>query len=112
MLASGRRWGARADVMNRVAYGVNQALEVIREYCAPQGPLTVDAQFDEFNLNVQIAYRGTPLELPDRRPSDKEIIESEVGHVRLAGFMLRRNADRVRSYGKDGVNVLEFHFEH
>jgi xanthine permease XanP len=109
---SGRRWGARADVMARVAFGINQAIEVIRDCCAPQGPLVVDAQFDEFNLNVQITYQGTPLELPDHRPSDKEIIESEQGHLWLAGFLLRRNADRIRIGAKDGATLLEFHFEH
>lgn len=109
---NGRRWGARRDVMDRVVFGINQAVEVIRDYCEPQGPLKIDARFDEFNLDVQIAYKGTPLELPDRRPSDTEILESEAGQIRLAGFLLRRNADRIRTSARDGVTALEFHFEH
>jgi NCS2 family nucleobase:cation symporter-2 len=109
---SGRRWGARPDVMARVAFGINQAIEVIGDYCEPRGALEVEAQFDEFNLDVRIAYQGTALELPDYRPTEKEIIESEHGHIRLAGFLLRRNADRVGIAGKDGSTVLEFHFEH
>jgi NCS2 family nucleobase:cation symporter-2 len=108
----GRRWGARPDVIARVAFGVNQAIEVIADHCEPKGALVVDAQFDEFNLDVQMTYQGMPLELPDHRPSDKEIIESEHGVLRLAGFLVRRNADRVRTGGKDGKTVLEFHFEH
>ena len=39
-------------------------------------------------------------------------METEAGYRRLAGFMLRRNADRVRTSVKDGATVLEFHFEH
>src|SRR5262249_38601615 len=37
--AAGRRWGARPDVMVRVAFGINQAVETIREHCDPQGPI-------------------------------------------------------------------------
>jgi NCS2 family nucleobase:cation symporter-2 len=110
--AAGREWGARHDVLVRVAFGINQAIETVRENCEPQGPVVVEARFDEFNLDVKISYRGTPLELPDERPSDREIIESESGHLRLAGFMLRRNADRVRTSTRDGESMLEFHFEH
>ena len=58
---SGKRWGARRDVMDRVSFGVNQAVEAVREHCEPQGPVLVEAQFDEFNLNVQIIYQGAPL---------------------------------------------------
>jgi NCS2 family nucleobase:cation symporter-2 len=110
--ASGRLWGARHDVMVRAAFGINQAIETIREHCDPQGPIAVEARFDEFNLDVKIAYRGAPLEMPDQRPSDREIMETQSGYLRLAGFMLRRNADRVRTSTKDGASVLEFHFEH
>jgi xanthine permease XanP len=110
--ASGERWGARRDVMNRVGFGVSQAVEAVIEHCGPQGPVLLEAQFDEFNLDVQIIYQGAPLELPDRRPSVNEIIESEAGARRLAGFMLRRNADRVRSGSKDGNATLQFHFDH
>jgi hypothetical protein len=39
-------------------------------------------------------------------------MDTEDGLRRLAGFMLRRNADRIRTSDKDGASVLEFHFEH
>jgi len=110
--SAGREWGARPDVMVRVAFGINQAVETVREHCEPQGPIQVEARFDEFNLDVKISYQGAPLELPDRRPTEHEIIETEEGYRRLAGFLLRRNADRVRTSEKDGTCVLEFHFEH
>ena len=88
------------------------AVEAIREHCEPQGPVAIEARFDEFNLDVRIGYRGAPLEFPDERPSVGEIIETEAGYRRLAGFMLRQNADRVRTSVNDGTSVLEFHFEH
>ncbi len=109
---AGRRWGARPDVMVRVAFGINQAVETIREHCDPQGAIEVEARFDEFNLDVKITYHGPLLELPEQRPSGREIMETETGYRQLAGYMLRQNADRVRTSVKDGASVLEFHFEH
>jgi xanthine permease XanP len=109
---AGRGWGARHDVLVRVAFGINQAVEAIREHCDPQGPITIEAHFDEFNLDVKITYRGATLEFPDARPSPREIMETDEGYRRLAGFMLRQNADRVRTSSKDGATVLEFHFDH
>ena len=109
---NGKGWGARRDVMDRVGFGVNQAVEAILEHCEPQGPVLIEARFDEFNLDVQIIYQGASLELPDRRPSANEIMETEDGSRRLAGYMLRRNADRVRAGSKDGNAILHFHFDH
>jgi NCS2 family nucleobase:cation symporter-2 len=110
--AAGREWGARPDVMVRVSFGTNQAIETIRENCEPEGPIVIEAHFDEFNLDVKISYQGVPLELPDQRPSDRDIVDTEEGYRRLAGFLLRRNADRVSTSVKDGESVLRFHFEH
>ncbi len=44
---------------------------------------------------------GRLLELPERRPSEEEIRETEEGLRKLAGFMLRRNADRGRRHRSD-----------
>ncbi|HET9535712.1 MAG TPA: solute carrier family 23 protein [Mesorhizobium sp.] len=110
--AQGRSWGARHDIMERASFGVSQAVESIREMWEPRGPIRIDARFDEFNLDVQVAYRGDPIELPERRPSNKEIIETDDGHRRLAGYMLRRNADRVAISRMGDESVLQFHFDH
>ena len=110
--AQGRSWGARHDIMERASFGVSQAVESIREMWEPRGPIRIDARFDEFNLDVHVAYHGDPIELPERRPSNKEIIETDDGHRRLAGYMLRRNADRVATSRKGDESVIQFHFDH
>jgi NCS2 family nucleobase:cation symporter-2 len=108
----GAKWGARPDIIRRAIFGISQALETIIENCEMTGTVDVDASFNEFNLEIYIRYRGIPLELPERRPSDKDIIETEVGHLRLAGYMLRRNADRVAASRKGDENIVHFHFNH
>jgi xanthine permease XanP len=112
MEAQGAAWGARRDVIDRASFNLNQSIETIVEGCNPQGPLEVEATFDEFNLNVRVSYAGPPLELPEKRPTNEEIMESEEGQRRLAGFMLRRHADRVAATHKAGRSTILFHFDH
>ena len=99
---AGRRWGARPDVMVRVAFGINQAVETIREHCEPQGLIVVEARFDEFNLDVKISYTGAPLELPDERPSPSEIIETEF-RLSAIGWVHVTAERRSRSHVGEGL---------
>jgi NCS2 family nucleobase:cation symporter-2 len=85
---------------------------VIVDSCEPQGPVEVAASFDEFNLDLRVSYVGPPIELPERRPSNEEIMESEDGQRKLAGFMLRRHADRVSATHRAGRSTILFHFDH
>jgi NCS2 family nucleobase:cation symporter-2 len=112
MDAQGGAWGARRDVIERARFSLMQALETIIESCSPQGRLEVEASFDEFNLDVRVSYAGAPLELSDTRPSNQEIIDSEAGQRRLAGYLLRQQADRVQTTHKDGRTTLLLHFDH
>jgi NCS2 family nucleobase:cation symporter-2 len=81
-------------------------------HCNVQGPVEVEASFDEFNLDVRLSWQGDELKLPDKRPSEEEIRETEEGLLLLAGYLIQRNADRVRAARKADRAVLEFHFQH
>jgi xanthine permease XanP len=108
----GGKWGARPDVVGRAAFAANQLVEAATENCWKGGPLSLQASFDEFNLDLRLSYRGEPLEFPERRPSEEEIRETDEGVRRLAGFMLRQNADRIRTEVHDGTATVHFHFDH
>jgi len=112
MEANGAAWGARRDIIDRATFNLLQSIETIVEGCEPQGPLEIEATFDEFNLNVRVSYAGPPLALPDKRPTNEEIMASDEGQRRLAGFMLRRYADRVAASHRNGRSMLLFHFDH
>lgn len=112
MEAQGAAWGARRDVVDRASFNLAQSIETIVDGCDPASPLEIAASFDEFNLNVRVSYAGAPLELPERRPTNEEIVASEEGQRRLAGFMLRRHADRVQSTHRAGRSTILFHFDH
>ena len=109
---NGAQWGARPDVIRRATFGTSQAIETLVENCEVRGNIRVDASFDEFNLEVYLQWHGHALEMPDRRPSNKEIMESEDGVHRLAGYMLRRNADRIATSRKGDERIVQFHFDH
>src|SRR5262249_35608412 len=106
MEAQGASWGARRDVIDRASFNLAQSIETIVDSCEPDGPLEITASFDEFNLDVRVSYDGAPIELPERRPSNEEIMASEEGQRRLAGFMLRRHADRVQASHRGGRSTI------
>jgi NCS2 family nucleobase:cation symporter-2 len=108
----GGAWGARPDIIKRATFGVAQLVDAVAENYWQRGPLVVTTSFDEFNLDVRLSYEGDLLEFPDERPTDDEIRDSEDGVRRLAGFMLRNNADRVRSEAAKGRSTVHFHFDH
>jgi NCS2 family nucleobase:cation symporter-2 len=110
--AQGAKWGARPDVVKRATYGAIQLIDAIASEYRREGPITVAVSFDEFNLDVRVSYVGGQLSFPDERPSPAQIRASEDGVQLLAGYMLRRNADRVRSESTEGQSRVLFHFIH
>ncbi len=110
--ANGAAWGARRDVIERAKFNLAQSIETLVSSGVASGPLVVEAAFDEFNLDLRVSYDGVQLELPEARPSLEEILASDEGERRLAGFMLRRSADRVTSRCVDNRATVSFHFDH
>jgi xanthine permease XanP len=110
--ARGAAWGARPDIIRRAAYAMAQLVEAVAEHASPRGPIRLEAAFDEFSLDVRVIYEGELLPLPDSRPSDEEIRTRDDGVQRLAGFMLRRNADQVSSTRRGEACTVHCHFDH
>ena len=112
MVTQGAAWGARRDVIDRASFNLVQSIETITGSAVTRGALEVEASFDEFSVDVRVTYEGAPLELPEKRPTSEEILASEEGERRLAGFMLRRFADRVSASERSGRATVLFHFDH
>jgi NCS2 family nucleobase:cation symporter-2 len=108
----GAKWGARRDIISRAGFAMHQAVEAATDHCNVRGPIRIDASFDEFNLDLTMTFAGDLLELPQKRPSEADIRQSDDGLRLLAGFMLRRNADRVHSERIGEKAVVRFHFDH
>jgi xanthine permease XanP len=97
-------WGARRDVTNRLEFAAQQALEAVIAYCAAKGPITFNLSFDEFVINADIMYDGATMEFPAEPPSKEDLLDSEAGYPRLAGFLVRQYTDRRLSI-KGGVRL-------
>lgn len=106
----GGHWAARRDIIERATFGAVQLLEMLGQ--PPQGSVELEAAFDEFNLDVGLRYRGLPLVFPTARPSRREILDEPEGERLLAGYLLRRSADRIatRAFGEEAEVVL--HYDH
>jgi xanthine permease XanP len=109
---AGGGWGARRDVITRVEWAVQQALDALVQHGRIVGPIELLISYDEFDIDARIAYAGTMLELPERPPTHDELLDGEDGLRRMAGFLVRGQADRVHSTTENGRSVLHLHFKH
>ena len=105
-------WGARRDVTSRVEFAVQQAIETLLGAGVATGPVKLAISFDEFVIEVVMSYQGAALDLPVHPPSHDEIVETESGHQRLAGYLIRRHADRADTREKPHLVELRMHFDH
>jgi NCS2 family nucleobase:cation symporter-2 len=105
-------WGARRDVIKRLEFAVQQTVEAVIGFCEPKGAIRLDISYDEFVIDATVAYEGAALEFPDKPPTQEEIIETEEGHRRLAGFLIKRFADRMRTAGDGRATTVFLHFDH
>ena len=104
--------GTRRDIVARASFALRQFVEAIADHCNARAPIRIEASFDGYNLHLTVSYEGVPIELPERRPSDAEIGDSEDGLRRLTGFMLRHIADLAQSEIMGETVVVRFHFDH
>jgi xanthine permease XanP len=105
-------WGARRDVASRVEFAVQQTIDAVLGSGVATGPIRLEISYDEFVIDVVMTYRGALLEFPIHPPSHEEIIETEDGHQRLAGFLIRRYADRIGTSANSHQIELRLHFDH
>lgn len=105
-------WGARRDVVTRVEWAVQQALSALVEHGEVRGPIKLSISYDEFDIDVRLTYEGLVLELPDRPPTHDELLEGEDGLRRMAGFLVRGQADRARSTSEQDLAALHLYFKH
>jgi NCS2 family nucleobase:cation symporter-2 len=108
----GGQWGARREVEERAQSALVEAYELLSGEELAEGPIQVEASFDEFSLDLTLRYNGR---LP--QGENTGILAAAVGiadrsAASLATMLLNRMADRVRMKTANGRCELELHFEH
>ncbi|MFH0802723.1 MAG: solute carrier family 23 protein [bacterium] len=112
METQGSLWGARKEVVANATAAMTDFMEAAAQLRLGAPAVTMDVSFDEFNLDVRIAYTGSQFELPDFSPSREEILEDESASLKLAGFLIRLHADTAAFERQGETTVLALHYEH
>ncbi|MBN1166842.1 MAG: purine/pyrimidine permease [Methanospirillaceae archaeon] len=112
MKVQGGVWGARPDVITHATSAIHQCVEMICMLNRDLKEVDVKVIFDEFNLDADISYLGSEIPLAEKRPSEEEIAEDESTLPELAGFMIRRLADKVSTTQKEETAHVLIHYDH
>jgi len=112
MQTRGGAWGARRDVIMRATAALDEFLESTTAPGLVTGPLHAEVTFDEFNLDIDVRYDGTPFALTSARPTVEALAADATAVVGLSSFLILHYADRVTSEAVDGRCHVHMHFEH
>jgi xanthine permease XanP len=99
----GARWGARPEIIGRAEYAAWQAFEVLTEYGLIDAQndnddkIHIKTLFNEFTFTVILSYRGSLLTLATECPSHEKMLNDEQAVMQMAGYLLYRLADKVRT---------------
>ena len=91
---------------------LNELYEAVQGASGVPTTVSVEARFDELNLDLTARYTGPPLEIPNTPPGQDELLNDERALLRLSGFLIRRQTDQVLIEEKDGICTVHLHFEH
>jgi len=111
MEEQGAAWGMRSEVVTRATDASYEVVNNLSLLPLRSEVILMRTSFDELRLDVQLEYDGPPIEIADTMPTLEEM-GTTAGSMRLAGFLIRQYADRVRIREKNGTCQVKLHFEH
>jgi xanthine permease XanP len=112
MERNGGAWAARREIISRAIGAMNEFLEAVIEHRLTSDAITMDVSFDEFNLDVDIRYRGELIEFPQQSPDMAKFLEERAEQLRFSGFLMRKYADKITGSTKSGLTHIRMHFDH
>lgn len=112
MKVQGGVWGARPEIITRATSAIIEGVEAVSLMNPDLEEIHVTVSFDELNINADLSYDGTPLEITKIRPSESSYAEDDQAFAHLASYMLNRYADQVTSHQKGPISHLFIHFDH
>ena len=87
--------------------------DVLSIFADAQSPVTLNASFDEFSINLRVSYRGRPMVMPGAAPTPQELLADPDRTTDLGLLMLTRLADTVRiTSPSDQEHSVHLHFQH
>jgi NCS2 family nucleobase:cation symporter-2 len=107
----GRLWGLRPEDAFRASSAVSELWEGLLATGAARGPVELRANFDEFNLKIEVHYAGKPLIPSSEAPTPTEILDGEEGLTRLSAYLIGRYADRFKVTAQGETCLVQMSFE-
>ena len=105
--------GAPPDAISREGALLTEFFEGLVGAGLVKGPPRTEMSFDEFNLDLDLWYEGTLIELPvTHPPTPDELLSGATAVARLSAFLVSRSADGAMSELQDGRCHVRFHLEH
>lgn len=111
MEEQGSAWGMRSEVVTRATDAAYEVVNNLSLMPLDSDRITMTTSWDELRLDVELEYNGPAIEIADTMPTLDEMA-TETGKMRLAGFLIRQYADRVRIRQKTALCQVNLHFEH
>jgi xanthine permease XanP len=111
MEAQGGKWGAPRELVQRVTSTLNEFIESAVAFDLATGRIEIEVTYDEFNLNVNILYPGKPMEFPVLRPTNEDLLRDDAAMSRMAGFLMRKYANRMKSGCEEDLCSIQLHFD-
>ena len=105
----GETWGLKQHTVSQADSAVNQLLEAVSDL--NEGTVAVELRHDEVSLVVSVSYTGMPIIFPERAPTPDELMDSPDGVSRMAGWIIRKLADKAQQYSRDGKQFVTLRFE-
>ena len=105
----GELWGLKPATMVQASQVTNQLLEAVSEFS--EGPIRLEAQHDDLNIDISIIYRGKAMIFPDRAPTPEELLEDPDGMARMSGWLVRHLASKATPFSRDDLQGVLLRFE-
>lgn len=107
----GAAWGMRKEVALRATDAIYE-LMVSLKALSIGSPVRLRLRFDEFNLEADLDYDGTPIQLSEAPPSAEVLASGEGAVTLLSGYIIRQYADRASVSSVNNHCTVHLHFDH
>jgi len=112
MTTGGRSWGARPEIIQHAIRVLGELFEMVLFSNLASGDLTIEASFDEFNLDLCVSYPGKAPDRSASAPLREDVLRDEPALSALSAHIIRRSVDRLKVHESAGGCAIDFHFDH
>lgn len=104
-----KEWRLDDEIINHAVLSTEQIIEHLNESKLPQGPIKIEAGYDQVYLEIVIEYKGTLLALPAVGQKHTHYVEEEAFVRGIRDFLTNVYPDRIEtSANKDDVKIRLF----